>query len=85
MYFKVLSTATKYYLARQPATRKSWNLPTPMPVDATVIRTLDLAQEKAAKQMGEGHRIVSGVAGSGKTLLLTSRAKWLAENNFQVK
>lgn len=79
----VLNPSTQ--VKRIPATRKSWNLPTPMPVDATVIRTLDLAQEKAAKQMGEGHRIVSGVAGSGKTLLLTSRAKWLAENNPERK
>jgi superfamily I DNA and RNA helicase len=54
-------------------------------LDATVIRTLDLAQEKAAKQMGGGHRILSGVAGSGKTLILTARAKWLAENKPESK
>jgi hypothetical protein len=66
---------------RVPATPQSWNLPSPIPQDATVIKTLDLQQERAAKQLGNGHRILSGVAGSGKTLILTSRAKWLLEEN----
>jgi len=75
----VLNPSTQ--IRRMPATPASWNLPAPMPVDATIIKTLDLQQEKAAKQMGEGHRVLSGVAGSGKTLILTARARWLAENN----
>jgi len=79
----VLNPSTK--VKRIAASTKSWNLPTPMPLDATIIRTLDLAQEKAAKQMGDGHRILSGVAGSGKTLILTARAKWLAENEPESK
>ena len=66
---------------RVPATPQSWNLPTPVPPDATVIKTLDLQQERAAKQLGSGHRILSGVAGSGKTLILTARAKWMLEEN----
>ncbi|MCP9923673.1 AAA family ATPase [Synechococcus lacustris C3-12m-Tous] len=66
---------------RVPATSQSWNLPTPIPQDATVIKTLDLQQERAAKQLGSGHRILTGVAGSGKTLILTSRAKWLLEES----
>ena len=66
---------------RVPATPQSWNLPTPIPPDATVIKTLDLQQERAAKQLGSGHRILSGVAGSGKTLILTARAKWMLEEN----
>ena len=75
----VLNPSTQ--IRRVPATPASWNLPAPMPPDATIIKTLDLQQEKAAKQMGEGHRVLSGVAGSGKTLILTARARWLAENN----
>ncbi|MBD2551169.1 NERD domain-containing protein [Microcystis elabens FACHB-917] len=75
----VLNPSTQ--IRRVPATPASWNLPAPMPADATIIKTLDLQQEKAAKQMGEGHRVLSGVAGSGKTLILTARARWLAENN----
>lgn len=66
---------------RVPATPQSWNLPTPIPPDATVIKTLDLQQERAAKQLGNGHRILSGVAGSGKTLILTARAKWMLEED----
>ena len=75
----VLNPSTQ--IRRVPATPASWNLPGPPPVDATIIKTLDLKQEKAAKQMGDGHRVLSGVAGSGKTLILTARARWLAENN----
>ena len=48
--------------------------------DAAVIGTLDLQQERAAKQIGSGHRILSGVAGR-KTLILTSRAKWMLEED----
>jgi len=75
----VLNPSTR--VRRIPATPQSWNQPTPIPIDATVIRTLDLQQERAAKQIGSGHRILSGVAGSGKTLILTSRAKWMLEED----
>jgi hypothetical protein len=34
-------------------------------------------QENNARKIGEGHRIIYGVAGSGKTVLLIARAKWL--------
>jgi hypothetical protein len=70
---------------RIPATPQSWNQPTQVPADATIIRTLDLQQERAAKQIGNGHRILSGVAGSGKTLILTSRAKWMLEEDPEKK
>jgi len=46
-----------------------------------VIRTLDHRQECIAKAIGEGHRIIYGVAGSGKTLILLCRAKLLANQN----
>lgn len=42
------------------------------------IKTLDLQQEQTAKSIGEGHRILKGVAGSGKTLVLASRAAYLS-------
>ncbi|MDQ2835265.1 MAG: AAA family ATPase [Acidobacteriota bacterium] len=41
------------------------------------IRALDLEQERTAKSILEGHRVLKGVAGSGKTLVLTCRAKYL--------
>ena len=42
---------------------------------------LDRRQENNARKIGEGHRIIYGVAGSGKTVLLISRAKWLHERD----
>ena len=41
------------------------------------IKALDIAQELVAKNIGDGHRILKGVAGSGKTLVLACRAKYL--------
>ena len=45
--------------------------------DDEQIKVLDFLQEQVAKDIGEGHRILKGVAGSGKTLVLAHRAKWL--------
>lgn len=42
------------------------------------LKVLDRKQEALAKSLGEGHRVVRGVAGSGKTLVLTYRAGLLA-------
>ncbi len=42
---------------------------------------LDRKQENNSRKIGEGHRIIYGVAGSGKTALLIARAKWLNERN----
>lgn len=42
---------------------------------------LDRRQENNARKIGEGHRIIYGVAGSGKTVLLISRAKWLHDSD----
>ncbi len=39
------------------------------------LRVLDLQQESHARAIGEGHRILSGVAGSGKTVILLARAR----------
>ena len=46
----------------------------------TDLAVLDLRQERNARSIGDGHRIVYGVAGSGKTVLLIARAKMLAED-----
>lgn len=43
------------------------------------IRILDQEQEKVAKSIGAGHRILKGVAGSGKTLVVAARAKYLKQ------
>ncbi|GIP65105.1 DNA helicase [Virgibacillus pantothenticus] len=39
------------------------------------LETMDLHQEKLAKQLGDKNRLIRGVAGSGKTLILASRAR----------
>ncbi|MDE0604810.1 MAG: ATP-binding domain-containing protein [bacterium] len=45
-----------------------------------MIRVLDLAQERLAEHLGPGYRLIRGVAGSGKTLVLTHRARYVGEN-----
>lgn len=45
------------------------------------IKTMDLHQENMAKQIGDKNRLIRGVAGSGKTLILASRAKLLARQH----
>ena len=35
-----------------------------------LIRVMDLQQEQLARSLGEGHRVIHGVAGLGKTLIL---------------
>jgi len=44
------------------------------------LKVLDYRQERNARSIGDGHRIIYGVAGSGKTVLLIARAKLLAED-----
>jgi superfamily I DNA/RNA helicase len=43
-----------------------------------VIRVMDLQQEQLARSLGSGHRVIHGVAGSGKTLILGFRCVQLA-------
>ena len=45
------------------------------------IRLLDLEQEQLAHSLGDGHRVIHGVAGSGKTLILQHRALQLAQES----
>ena len=44
-----------------------------------IIRVLDLAQERLAEHLGPGYRLIRGVAGSGKTLVLTHRARFVGQ------
>ena len=48
------------------------------PDDFQTIKVLDRSQEQRARWMGDGYRVVKGVAGSGKTLVLLSRARLIA-------
>ncbi|MGM9919984.1 MAG: DEAD/DEAH box helicase, partial [Bhargavaea sp.] len=49
------------------------------------LKAMDLHQENLAKQLGDKNRLIRGVAGSGKTLILASRAKLLAKEHPEWK
>ncbi|MDG2123977.1 MAG: 3'-5' exonuclease [Verrucomicrobiales bacterium] len=53
----------------------------PLSEQLGVIKALDTRQENFAGSLGTGHRIIYGVAGSGKTLLLIAHAKRLTSEN----
>ena len=44
-----------------------------------LMQVMDLQQEQIARTLGEGHRVIHGAAGSGKTMILVFRAQRLAE------
>jgi superfamily I DNA/RNA helicase len=48
---------------------------------ADFLQVLDAKQEQKARNIGPGHRLIFGVAGSGKTTILIARAKYLAEQS----
>ena len=43
-----------------------------------LMQVMDLQQEQLARTLGDGHRVIHGVAGSGKTMILIYRAEQLA-------
>lgn len=50
-----------------------------------MLRVMDLQQEQLARSLGDGHRVIHGVAGSGKTMILGYRAEYLAQANVTGK
>ena len=44
-----------------------------------IMRVMDWQQEQLARGLGDGHRVIHGVAGSGKTMILCYRAEHLAK------
>ncbi len=44
-----------------------------------LMHVMDLQQEQLARSLGDGHRVIHGVAGSGKTMILGYRAELLAK------
>jgi hypothetical protein len=50
-----------------------------------LIKVMDLQQEQLARSLGDGHRVIHGVAGSGKTMILTYRAELLAQTTTPAK
>lgn len=51
----------------------------PSGTEVPSLKVLDLQQEVIARKIGDGHRVLNGVAGSGKTILLIHRASLLAK------
>ena len=47
-------------------------------IDGDELKVMDRQQERIAKSIGSGHRVIRGVAGSGKTLVLVARARMLS-------
>jgi Nuclease-related domain/UvrD-like helicase C-terminal domain/AAA domain len=50
-----------------------------------IMRVMDLQQEQLARSLGDGHRVIHGVAGSGKTMILSYRAEYLAKASAGAK
>ena len=50
-----------------------------------IMRVMDLQQEQLACSLGDGHRVIHGVAGSGKTMILGYRAEHLAQTQMQTQ
>lgn len=48
-----------------------------------LMLVMDLQQEQLARSLGDGHRVIHGVAGSGKTMILGYRAAYLAKGGLQ--
>ncbi len=56
----------------------------PAPVEIPdIIRVMDLQQEQLARSLGDGHRVIHGVAGSGKTMILGYRCVELARRQHK--
>ena len=45
-----------------------------------IVKVMDVFQEQLARSLGEGHRVIHGVSGSGKTLILGYRCLHLAQS-----
>ncbi len=61
--------------------KKIADTPLPLSERLGLLKELDERQQDFALSLGTGHRILYGVAGSGKTLILLARAKRVASEN----
>lgn len=55
-----------------------------MDKESRSVASIDRDQEAAARSIGDGHRIIYGVPGSGKTIILLYRAKIMADAGLSV-
>ncbi len=59
-----------------PEIRVGWGVP-----DDQISGVMDRQQERRARSLGEGHQLLRGVAGSGKSVVLVCRARYLRERH----
>lgn len=71
------------FIIKQQFDLFSPNAPAPSLPD--LIHVMDTHQETLARTMGDGHRVIHGVSGSGKTVLLKHRARVLAKQTTPEK
>lgn len=68
---RISTTQGQFGLFDQDGQKKTIQIP-------DLIKVMDLQQEQLARSLGEGHRVIHGVAGSGKTMILGYRCLHLA-------
>jgi hypothetical protein len=66
------------FSAEEPGSKPAFAPAPALPPLPDLMQVMDLQQEQVARGLGEGHRVVHGVAGSGKTMILIYRAELLA-------
>ena len=66
---------------KRPATAASVPEGRPLLPGSIALDVLDASQEQVARSLGQGHHVVFGIAGSGKTVLLLARARLIAASD----
>ncbi|KGX91717.1 3'-5' exonuclease [Pontibacillus marinus] len=77
--------AIRYHLFPEVRISREYKQPSPyrdqLLLSLHDLKTMDIHQEKLAKQLGDKNRLIRGVAGSGKTLILASRARIIKQEH----
>ncbi len=68
-----LQVGQKIRIPSEDITKAITNLYKQKLFDDVSMRIMDIQQEQLARSLGDGHRVIHGVAGSGKTLILGYR------------
>lgn len=75
------NTFNQLRVAIDPSLKVPFRYHKPNQSGEIVSAVLDIKQERVAKSIGEGHRLLRGIAGSGKTLIMLYRAKLIGRLN----